>query len=109
MKSPQAVLEKLIGARFLDPLKFKRLTGKKQLEMMREFSKVYDKLDAATAEKMGRAYFDLGREHLALQEKYLNSISTAVSPVAAVLFIQLQARYETQLEVERMKYSPLAE
>jgi uncharacterized membrane protein len=81
----------------------------KQRKLAVEFSDVYDKLDAATAEKLSQQYFDLQREHLAMQQKYLRSISEAVSPVAAVLFIQLQARFETQVEMERMKYSPLAE
>jgi len=81
----------------------------RQRKMAVEFSGVYDKLDAATADKLSQQYFNLQREHLAMQQKYLRLISEAVSPVAAVLFIQLQARFETQVELERMKYSPLAE
>jgi len=83
--------------------------GKKRRDLMREFSQVHDKLGAATAEDLGRRFFDLERESLQLQQKYLESISAEVSPVAAVLFIQLQRRFETEVSLERMKYSPLAE
>ena len=83
--------------------------GKKRGDLMRELSQVFDKLDAATAEDLGRRFFSLEREHLELQQRYLESISAEVSPVAAVLFIQLQRRFETEVSLERMKYSPLAE
>ena len=59
--------------------------------------------------ELGQKFFDLEREHLELQQKYLKRISDAVSPVIAVQFIQLQRQFETELAMERMKYSPLAE
>ncbi len=83
--------------------------AKRDRALLRDFGTVYDKLTAESASDIGRRFFDLKRERLALQEKYLNQISEQVSPVTAVLFIQLQRRFETQLETERMKYSPLAE
>ena len=83
--------------------------GKSERDLVREFSEVYDKLTAETAEAIGQKFFDLEREHLELQQKYLKRISDAVSPVVAVQFIQLQRQFETELAMERMKYSPLAE
>ena len=83
--------------------------GKKDRQLIREFSEVYDKLTAESAADIGTRFFDLARERLALQEKYLKQISDEVSPVIAVQFVQLQRRFETQLMIERMKYSPLAE
>jgi Spy/CpxP family protein refolding chaperone len=83
--------------------------GKKDRALIREFAEVYDKLDASTAEGIGKRFFELQRERLEIQERYLRRISDEVSPVVAVLFIQLQRRFEAQLETERMKYSPLAE
>ncbi len=78
-------------------------------KLIREFAGVYDNLTAETAADLSKRFFDLRRERLALQEKYLKQISDEVSPATAVLFIQLQRRFEAQLESERMKYSPLAE
>jgi hypothetical protein len=83
--------------------------GKKDLDLIREFSAAYDELDAAAAAELGKRFFELEREHLALQEKYLKKISDEVSPVVAVQFLQLQRQFEAELELERMKYMPLAE
>ena len=83
--------------------------GKSERQVVREFSEIYDKLTAESAEAIGQKFFDLEREHLELQQKYLKRISDAVSPVIAVQFIQLQRQFETELAMERMKYSPLAE
>jgi hypothetical protein len=46
---------------------------------------------------------------LEIQQSYLTQVYEEVSPVIAVQFIQLQRRFETELETERMKYSPIAE
>jgi uncharacterized coiled-coil protein SlyX len=83
--------------------------GKRDRGLIREFTDAFGNLDAATAESIGKKFFDLERDRLALQEKYLKLMSEQVSPVVAVQFIQLQRRFEAQLETERMKYSPLAE
>ena len=83
--------------------------AKKDRALLHDFARVHDKLDPDSASEIGQRFFDLERERLALQEKYLKQISDEVSPVTAVLFIQLQRRFETQVETERMKYSPLAE
>jgi len=83
--------------------------AKQDRALIREFSEVFDKLNARSATEMGKRLFDLERERLAIQEKYLEQITDAVSPVIAVQFIQLQRRFEAQLESERMKYAPLAE
>lgn len=89
--------------------KEQKALDKKDREMIAEFGEVFDKLDAETAAKIGKRFFDIERDRLALQEKYLKQISDAVSPVIAVQFIQLERRFQAQLENERMKYSPLAE
>ena len=83
--------------------------GKKERKLIGDFSDVYDNLDAPTAQEIGGRFFDLRRERLALQEKYMQRLSDDVSPVVAVQFIQLQRGFEAELELERMKYSPLAE
>jgi len=83
--------------------------GKEERMLTREFAEIYDRLNAGTAEDIGRRFFELQRGRLGIQEKYLKRISDEISPVAAVLFIQLQRRFEAELESERMKYSPLAE
>jgi len=83
--------------------------GKKDRALLREFSDVFDKLTAETARDISTRFFDLGRQRLELQQKYLEQISEEVSPVVAVQFIQLQRRFETELAMERMKYSPIAE
>lgn len=86
-----------------------RALGKQDRELTNEFNKVYDKLNEKTAKSIGQRFFSLEKERLDLQEKYLQLISDQVSPVVAVQFIQLERRFEAQLETERMKYSPLAE
>ena len=83
--------------------------AKRDRALIRDFAKVHDKLTEESASDIGQRFFDLERERLALQEKYLKLVSQQVSPVTAVLYIQLQRRFEAQLETERMKYSPLAE
>jgi Spy/CpxP family protein refolding chaperone len=83
--------------------------GKTERSLLREFSEVYDSLDASTADELSKRFFDAQRERLAIAEKYLQQISDEVSPVVAVQFLQLQRRFETELEMERLKYSPLAE
>ena len=83
--------------------------GKKDRALVRDFSEVFDKLTKDSAATMAERFFDLEQERLALQQKYFEQISAGVSPVVAVQFIQLQRRFETELEVERMKYSPIAE
>jgi hypothetical protein len=83
--------------------------AKKDRALITEFSDNFDKLAAGSAADIGKRFFDLERERLALQERYLKQISDSVSPVVAVQFIQLQRRFEAQLVTERMKYSPLAE
>ena len=86
----------------------KRL-GKTERGLLREFGEVFDQLDASTAAELSTRFFDLERERLELQQSYLKRISDAVSPVVAVQFIQLQRRFETELAMERMLYSPIAE
>ena len=83
--------------------------GKKERELVSEFSEIFDKLTQDSASSIAERFFDLEQERLALQQKYFEQISTDVSPVVAVQFIQLQRRFETELQIERMKYSPLAE
>ena len=82
---------------------------KKGRDLLRDFSESYDKLNAQSAAEIGKRYFGLKRERLEIQEKYMKQISDEISPVVAVQFIQLERRFDAQLEVERMKYSPLAE
>jgi hypothetical protein len=83
--------------------------GKASRDMIREFGKVYDTLNARSAAEIAQRFFDLERDRLALQEKYYQRIADDVSPVIAVQFIQLQRRFEARYEVERQKYSPIAE
>jgi len=83
--------------------------GKEERVLLREFAEIYDRLDAGTAEDIGERFFELQRQGLGIQEKYLKRISDEISPVVAVLFIQLQRRFEAEIDSERMKYSPLAE
>jgi hypothetical protein len=83
--------------------------GKLERGLVRDFSDSHKNLDAETATELGNRFFDLERQRLALQEEYLKAISEQVSPVVAVQFIQLQRKFETELALERMKYSPLAE
>jgi hypothetical protein len=83
--------------------------GKKQQALTREFGKIFDKLTADTASGIAEKFFELQRERLAIQQKYFKQISDEVSPVIAVQFTQLQRRFETEIDMERMKYSPLAE
>ena len=83
--------------------------GKQERTLMREFSEAHKSLDAETASELGQRFFELQRQRLALQEQYLATISDQVSPVIAIQFIQLQRKFETELALERMKYSPLAE
>lgn len=78
-------------------------------ELTKDFNKVYKNMTTESAAEIGKRFFDLERDRLALQEKYLKLMSDQVSPVIATLFIQLERRFETELEMERMKYSPLAE
>jgi len=83
--------------------------GKKQQALTREFGKIFDRLTADTASGIAEKFFELHREQLAIQQKYFKQISDEVSPVIAVQFVQLQRRFETEIDMERMKYSPLAE
>ena len=83
--------------------------GKSERELVREFNGIFGKLTAESAEAIGQKFFDLERKRLELQQNYLKRISDDVSPVIAVQFIQLQRQFETELAMERMKYSPLAE
>jgi hypothetical protein len=83
--------------------------GKLDRELVRQFGKIYDKLDATTSADIAARFFDLERDRLDLQQKYLKKVSEQVSPVIAVQFIQLQRQFEIELTMERMKYSPLAE
>jgi hypothetical protein len=83
--------------------------GKKQQALTKEFGKIFDKLTAETAAGIAEKFFELEGERLALQQKYFKQISDEVSPVVAVQFTQLQRRFETEIDMERMKYSPLAE
>ena len=79
------------------------------LDLLREFGKVFDKLDADTASDLARRFFTQERNRLSLQEATFKKIADQVSPVVAVQFIQLQRQFETELEMERMKLSPLAQ
>ena len=83
--------------------------GKLDRELVRQFGEVYDKLDATNSADIAARFFDLERNRLDLQQKYLKKVSEQVSPVVAVQFIQLQRQFEIELMMERMKYSPLAE
>jgi Spy/CpxP family protein refolding chaperone len=83
--------------------------AKKDRALIREFAEIHDQLDAESASSLGQRFFDLRRERLEVQERYLKRLSDEISPVAAVLFIQLQRRFEAEIEMERMKYLPLAE
>jgi hypothetical protein len=83
--------------------------GKRERGFVREFSERFGKLTSESAEAIGQKFFDLQRERLELQQNYLKQISDGVSPVIAVQFIQLQRQFETEVAMERMKYSPLAE
>ena len=58
---------------------------KKDRKLIREFAGVYDNLTAETATDLAKRFFDLRRERLALQEKYLKQMSDEVSPATAVL------------------------
>ena len=87
---------------------FKQLEKKGQ-QLSREFSEVFDKLTDQLAADLGKRLFGLDKEKLELQEKYLKQISEEISPVIAVQFIQLERRFESQIENEFMKYAPLAE
>jgi len=83
--------------------------GKTDRKLLSEFSEIYDKLDKQSAKDIADRFFDSARERLALQQRYFEQVSNEVSPVVAVLFIQLQRRFETELQMERMRYAPLAE
>jgi hypothetical protein len=87
---------------------FKALEKKGQ-QLTREFSEVFDKLTDQSAADLGKRYFGIQKEKLELQEKYLKQMSEEVSPVIAVQFLQLERRFESQIENEFMKYAPLAE
>jgi hypothetical protein len=82
--------------------------GKTDQKLVREFRQAFGKLTAETASSIAERFFDLERDRLALQQKYFHQISESVSPVIAVQFIQLQRQFETELELERLKISPLA-
>lgn len=82
--------------------------GKSERALVREFTEIHDQLTAESAESIGQRFFELERQRLELQQTYLKRISDEVSPVIAVQYIQLQRQFETELTMERMKYSPLA-
>ena len=54
--------------------------AKKERALLRDFARVHDKLDPDSASEIGQRFFDLERERLALQEKYLKLVSDEVEP-----------------------------
>jgi hypothetical protein len=79
-----------------------------RLALIREFSEVHDKLNTDVAKKMISRALELDRARTDLHEEYFGKMATEVSPVIAVLWIQLQTQFEGMADVKLGEGVPLA-
>ncbi len=99
IKAPQKMLDRMIGARFIDPMKFSRLPGKEQREVMLGCVELGIDLDENFAAEK-RAYEerrDLNRDIKKLEAKVYNIPS---KPAGEEDPSQLQARLDELIEKE---------
>ena len=52
--------------------------------------------------------FDIGAKRSALHRKYYDRISSEISPVIAIQYLQLQAQFETMFDMKLATNVPLA-
>lgn len=80
----------------------------KRRAMLTEFIKVHQNLTDAKADELANQAFTLADERVALRKKYFQLMSTEVSTIAAVQFLQLQSQFETMGDLKLATAMPLA-
>jgi len=79
-----------------------------RLDLLRSYSRVADRLDEATANRLADEAFDLLEQRLALQRKYFKRMSKEISPVVAVQFLQLDHQFQAMADLKLQSVVPLA-
>ncbi|MGD8376245.1 MAG: hypothetical protein PVF68_08895 [Acidobacteriota bacterium] len=82
--------------------------GKERRKLLKEWGKVYQKLDAETAQRLAAQAFSLDEQRTALRKKYFDLMSERVNPVVAAQFLQLEGQFETMGDLKLATYVPLA-
>jgi hypothetical protein len=79
-----------------------------RMALLKEYSKVHDKLTTEKANELAGRSFDISAQRNELHRKYYERISTEISPVIAIQYLQLQGQFETMFDMKLATNVPLA-
>jgi hypothetical protein len=79
----------------------------KRIGMLQEFASSYDHMTDATANSIAEQSFAISRARAERRERYFGKFSTAVGPVLAARFIQVDSQITILMDFELMRKTPL--
>ncbi|NPA29974.1 MAG: hypothetical protein GXO33_07315 [Epsilonproteobacteria bacterium] len=89
-------------------LKMASVLGEK-LGIMMRYIKAQKDLDAQTAQKLLKEWFDVNAAALRLQEAYARKFGKFLSPAEVVRYLQIENRFRIMQEAELAELVPVAE
>ncbi|MEP5765229.1 MAG: hypothetical protein ABJ308_11585 [Halieaceae bacterium] len=78
-----------------------------RITMLQEFAGNYEQMTEATAISIAEQSFQIQRARTERRERYFKRMSTALGPVMAARFIQVDSQLATLMDFEMMKNTPL--
>jgi hypothetical protein len=79
-----------------------------RMALLKEYSKVHDKLTTEKANELAGRSFDIEAKRNTLHRKYYDRIAGEISPVIAIQYLQLQGQFETMFDMKLATNVPLA-
>ncbi len=89
-------------------LKMASVLGEK-LGIMMRYIHAHKELDAPTARKLLKEWFEVKKQALRLQESYAGKFGKFLSPVEVIRYLQIENRFRMIQEAELAKLVPVAE
>jgi hypothetical protein len=80
-----------------------------RLAGIEEYSKTYDKLTDATADRLAKMSLDLEARRQAMKAKYYEKLKTVISPKSAARFLQVENQILLLLDLQIVSSLPIAE
>ena len=74
--------------------------GDKIGALIKDYAAKYDAMDAATADNLGTRLLDLEQERNALKRKYFAQFKSALDPITATRFLQVENQLEKLVDLQ---------